>query len=238
MSPIHTPNHERTTLRLFRIRHLALCLPLFAMGLSSVACDVEDVEHGSAEDEVDSEDGDSGFEESEDGGSGAEETGVSDEPCEGMECAPVRDLELDLTAEPDPAANTACGGVVGLNHGYNLFEQSYQATMGCACTPGSNRDYFSVYNVGNGSCSAIGWESPDPRDCRVRMQINASGGFANGTCNLVVEQSPAGSCYLSQTNTGCNNSLVTSCVCSHDSYCCNNQWDALCAWEVTALGCG
>jgi hypothetical protein len=223
------------------MRHLARCLPLLVMGLSSVACDVEDVEDvglDAADEEVDTEEGGSGVEESEDGGSGMEEPDASDDPCEGSDCAPERDLELDLTADPDAAANTACGGAVQWHHGPNLWEQSYQATLGCACSPGSTRDYFSVYNQGNGSCGAIGWESPDPRDCRVRVQINASGGWQTGTCNAVIEQAPAGSCYSAQTNTGCNNQAITSCVCAQDSYCCYNQWDALCAWEVTSLGCG
>jgi len=236
MSPIRIH-----TLHSFPMRHLALCLPLLLAGLSSVACDVEDTGLDAADEESDTEDGGSGFA-SEDGGSSSEgpedDVDESSEPCEGSDCAPVRDLELDLTADPDAAANTACNGPAQWHHGPNLWEQSYQATLGCACSPGSTRDHFSVYNQGNGSCWGIGWESPDPRDCRVRVQINASGGFQTGTCNAVIEQAPAGSCYSAQTNTGCNNQAITSCVCAQDSYCCYNQWDALCAWEVTSLGCG
>jgi hypothetical protein len=70
------------------------------------------------------------------------------------------------------------------------------------------------------------------------MQINRSGGFMTGNCYAVVEQSPAGSCYSARTNTGCDDPNITNCVCNQDSYCCYTQWDALCAWEVTSLGCG
>jgi hypothetical protein len=250
MTPISTPKHPFATPtphQRFDLRHLALCLPLFVVGLSPVACDVEPADSDAADDEYESEDEGSGVETTEDGGSGdgaseddgsAAEDPESEEPCEAMECAPERDPSFDLTAEPDPSAGTACGGPTYHMHGWNLFPASYETVLGCDCAPGQNRDYFSSYNVGNGSCSPIGWLSPDPRDCRVRMQINRSGGYANGTCYAVVEQSAAGSCYSAQTNTGCNDPGITNCVCNHDSYCCNNQWDALCAWEVTSLGCG
>ncbi|MDC0682364.1 hypothetical protein [Sorangium atrum] len=36
---------------------------------------------------------------------------------------------------------------------------------------------------------------------------------------------------------GCNDAAVQSCVCAADPFCCNTQWDSLCAAEVTSLHC-
>ncbi|WP_437625694.1 hypothetical protein [Sorangium sp. So ce1151] len=36
---------------------------------------------------------------------------------------------------------------------------------------------------------------------------------------------------------GCNDTPVQSCVCAADPFCCNTQWDSICAAEVTSLHC-
>jgi hypothetical protein len=224
-----------TASRSFVFRHLTLCLSLVGLGLSPMACDVEELDDAELA-ELEAEE--------------AEEADLEldlvdeadpeepDESCDDEACEPAMDPGFDLVAEPDVTEGTACGGAVQHHHGGDLFPATYQVTMGCNCSSGQTRDFFQSFNTGNGSCSPIGWESPDPRDCRVRMQINRSGGFANGTCNLVVEQNTAGSCFAVQTNTGCNNPSITACVCDVDPFCCNTRWDGICVNEVSSLGCG
>lgn len=37
---------------------------------------------------------------------------------------------------------------------------------------------------------------------------------------------------------GCANAEIQACVCAQDSFCCETQWDELCASEVETFGCG
>jgi hypothetical protein len=106
-------------------------------------------------------------------------------------------------------ALTACGGVVVHDHGGDAFSATYEVVMGCACGVGYVRSFHRAWNTGHGSCSPIDWASPDPRDCRVRMTINRSGGFANGHCNLQVEKTEAArSCQGS-----CGGRAASGCWC-------------------------
>jgi hypothetical protein len=58
--------------------------------------------------------------------------------------------------------------------------------------------------------------------------IGGSGGGAGFT----------GDCCTSHPWPGCGDPSVWQCVCPKDSYCCQQQWDGICANEVTQLGCG
>jgi hypothetical protein len=59
--------------------------------------------------------------------------------------------------------------------------------MGCDCGGNRLRNFYHVWNVGHGSCEAIGWASPDPRDCRVRVRINRSALWFQGDCHAQVD---------------------------------------------------
>ncbi len=52
-----------------------------------------------------------------------------------------------------------------------------------------------------------------------------------GTCRTACDQ---GSQF---GDVGAYEPHVQACVCSRDSYCCNNRWDSLCVQEVESFGC-
>jgi hypothetical protein len=45
-------------------------------------------------------------------------------------------------------------------------------------------------------------------------------------------------CCDTKHGTGCSNLDIEECVCDVDPYCCNVEWDRICADEVSELGCG
>ncbi len=54
----------------------------------------------------------------------------------------------------------------------------------------------------------------------------------------LVPTAEAASCCTPQSNPGCDDAGVESCVCAQDDYCCSSQWDAYCVNEVEDFGCG
>ena len=52
------------------------------------------------------------------------------------------------------------------------------------------------------------------------------------------EEQDWGNCEQSRDGeTGCENTCIQECVCSDDSWCCDNEWDSQCVGEVTSFGC-
>ena len=47
-----------------------------------------------------------------------------------------------------------------------------------------------------------------------------------------------GGCCIANGTPGCEDAKIQGCVCAFDAYCCNVQWDSICADEVESLGCG
>lgn len=149
------------------------------------------------------------------------------------------------TAAPEEVATTEQALTVFYgthNHGGDLFPGEYEILMGGACGGDYVRNFFNVWNVGNGSCSAIGWASPDARDCRVRVRINRSGGYANGTCHVQVDASSLADICGAHDKCATGTKLhplcssVVSAVCAADSFCCNNSWDNVCVNKVFSVG--
>lgn len=75
----------------------------------------------------------------------------------------------------------------------------------------------------------------------------------DATCAAEVESLGCGSCGGQQQNPppakgdccednpgsmGCVDVAVESCVCAADDYCCDTEWDQVCADQVDSLGCG
>ena len=71
---------------------------------------------------------------------------------------------------------------------------------------------------GNGQCESGESCTSCPNDC--------------GPCQ------GSGDCCQPQDGPGCGNATVQNCVCSKDSFCCENQWDQICVNEVGEFGCG
>jgi hypothetical protein len=147
----------------------------------------------------------------------------------------ARETEGGEDVAESQEAITACYQVH--HHGGNAWEQDYEILMGCSCGPGYVRDFNNVWNNGAGSCNAVGWASPDPHDCRVRVHIHDSAFWAWGDCNVQVEQKLA--CPHNKCTTGA--ALAPECspavasICSVDPYCCTTAWDGLCVQEVRTV---
>lgn len=127
-------------------------------------------------------------------------------------------------------------------HGGDLFPKTFDAVLGCnSCGAGRVRTRYTVWNEGHGNCEPIGWATSDPRDCQVRVRIHQSGGFANGTCRVLVEAEDV-ACPHTKCTTGAR--LHRACpdpciarICAVDPYCCDTAWDAICVREVATV-CG
>jgi hypothetical protein len=150
----------------------------------------------------------------------------------------ARETEADDSTENVAVAQeelTACYEVKP--HGGNLWEQDYEILMGCSCGSGYVRDFFNVWNNGAGSCNAVGWASPDPHDCRVRVHIHDSGGWVWGDCNVQVEERLT--CPHDKCTAG--GPLASECsaaaasICAVDPFCCTSAWDSICVREVQSV---
>ena len=47
-----------------------------------------------------------------------------------------------------------------------------------------------------------------------------------------------GDCCLGNGTPGCQDKAIQDCVCAEDAFCCQSEWDDICASEVESLGCG
>ncbi len=48
----------------------------------------------------------------------------------------------------------------------------------------------------------------------------------------------SGDCCAANDTPGCADAVLSGCVCDHDPYCCQVEWDATCVGEVEEFGCG
>jgi hypothetical protein len=63
-------------------------------------------------------------------------------------------------------------------------------------------------------------------------------GASEGSFHLEIDEAPAGGdCCIAHMGTGCEVQDIEDCVCGFDSFCCNTQWDSICADEAPML-CG
>ncbi len=60
---------------------------------------------------------------------------------------------------------------------------------------------------------------------------------ASSTCVLVGCGCSPNSCCVAASNPGCNDATCCETVCGADPFCCNNQWDSICANEAASM-CG
>ncbi len=94
---------------------------------------------------------------------------------------------------------------------------------------------------GNGACEALLGEDCGncPGDCG-ECPAACGDGVCGDDENCVSCPSDCGkctgSCCLSNGTAGCTNANVQGCVCAQDPYCCNVQWDGLCASEADECG--
>ncbi|HRY97412.1 MAG TPA: hypothetical protein P5147_28385, partial [Myxococcota bacterium] len=47
-----------------------------------------------------------------------------------------------------------------------------------------------------------------------------------------------GDCCAAHATPGCDDAVISDCVCAQDPYCCDTEWDASCVGEVDSLACG
>jgi len=120
------------------------------------------------------------------------------------------DVQLDETCSNCPMDCGPCPAQCG--DGLceeELGETCVNCATDCGVCPGG---------CGDGQCSA--WDDETcascPDDC--------------GGCE--------GECCEANGTPGCEDAKIQGCVCASDPYCCNVQWDGICADEVEGLNCG
>ena len=105
-------------------------------------------------------------------------------------------------------------------------------TLGCAAC--------DVVKCGDGVCE------PDVEDCSTcEDDCGKCPVCGDGTCDdnesCDTCEADCGECANlccdSNPGPGCGNAAIEACVCAFDSYCCNINWDSLCASEVEQYGC-
>jgi hypothetical protein len=154
--------------------------------------------------------------------------------------APERGDEQEAVSEAQSAlTDVACSTFQ--DHGGNLFENSFPATLGCAVRPGFRRGSFTVTHGGAGNCHAVGagWSSPsDVHDGHVNVTITNSAGFLTGTCTVVVTEDsepPAHPLCSSGAKLAAVSTPCATQICAADSFCCNTGWDNVCVGEVRSI---
>jgi len=150
---------------------------------------------------------------------------------------PLGDVELTYATDPTHQYS--------LPHGGSPFEYGFWATMGEQCQRDGlpyRRVSYSVWHVGNGTCSAIGWASSDPADCRVNVWVRNSAGFLSGTCYLAVSK------HLPENSCGgrCGGQAPAGCwcdtLCTGYGDCCSDYQGTCMAWidlrvdDITRVG--
>ena len=128
---------------------------------------------------------------------------------------PVAEPEDDSSFNPNgTASSSASGGTAGA--GPTTAPASTTTTNVATTGAGGAQGGADASGggVGAGDGSGVGGAGGNPT------------GGGTGDC-----------CVLSDTP-GCSDPAVESCVCAHDSYCCDDIWDALCAQYVEYLSCG
>ncbi|XXY50795.1 hypothetical protein WME91_06580 [Sorangium sp. So ce269] len=124
-------------------------------------------------------------------------------------------------------------------------QQSYDIIVGGDCGSGYVRDSYEVWNAGHGACNAVGWASPDARDCRVKVHIFDSNDVNCGECFYRIEKKDS-RCSHDKCTTGaplareCSPAIAS--ICDADAYCCSTSWDDVCVTETrtiaSSLACG
>jgi hypothetical protein len=79
----------------------------------------------------------------------------------------------------------------------------------------------------DGFCCSNGWDAICANIAIANA--NASGVCAGQTNCPGVSGGGSGPCCTAHTGTGCQNTACQTAVCALDAFCCNNQWDGVCA---------
>ncbi len=76
-----------------------------------------------------------------------------------------------------------------------------------------------------------------PDDCDVSAgEPDCNDNDLPDACELIGEFGH--DCCVGGSGTGCNDQAVETCVCAIDPYCCDVNWDGICAFRVEQYGCG
>jgi hypothetical protein len=99
---------------------------------------------------------------------------------------------------------------------------SAHASVGClnaACQAFvCGQDAFCCFSAWDGICAGIALNN-----------ANAAGVCAGQTNCPGTAGGGSGPCCTAHTGTGCQNSACQTAICAIDAFCCNNQWDGVCA---------
>jgi hypothetical protein len=154
---------------------------------------------------------------------------------------PLPFVVMGSTAGADEATAGSCGGLGSPDHAY-LWTAPADGVYRFD-TLGSTFDTV-VYVLGppfdGGGCLgpelACNDDSGGPTaatgaylDAGEQVAIVIDGAGASGSFELQIEESTdSGDCCLVQPDPGCEYPPIETCVCTRDSFCCTDQWDAIC----------
>ncbi|MEM7228838.1 MAG: hypothetical protein AAF432_08490 [Planctomycetota bacterium] len=123
----------------------------------------------------------------------------------------------EYQGENTPCANVQC--VCSTNNLNACFEEN--ATGGClnasCCQQVCAIEPFCCDTVWDAMCAGIAMKT-----CMIP-----------GSCGVGI----AGSCFISNGSSGCDDADCCATVCEMDNFCCNTNWDTLCA-ETASMFCG
>jgi len=144
-----------------------------------------------------------------------------------------------------------CDELVTVSLCGSLYDTKLAVYTGCACpTVDDNSIACSDDDCGAGQESRATFLAVTGQDYMIR-----TGGFlgnnneeGEGTLSIFCEGDPdhglntcratSGDCFSANGSPGCNNVDVCTKTCAADPYCCDAEWDALCAQKADGIGNG
>lgn len=106
--------------------------------------------------------------------------------------------------------------------GCDPCDVSNESCFAAHVTPGCNdADCCGLVCASDPSCCDTAWDV----DCKESANVLCGG------CGVP----SSGSCYCPHANTGCDDAGCCRQVCEDDPYCCESQWDGICAGEANTL---
>jgi hypothetical protein len=158
---------------------------------------------------------------------------------------PLPLVVMGSTATADEATAGSCGGLGSPDYAY-LWTAPADGVYRFD-TLGSTFD--TVVYLLDGTCSgpqlACNDDSGGPTaaasaylDAGQVIVIVIDGAGASGSFQLTIEESTdSGDCCLVRPDPGCEYPALQTCVCTRDSFCCTDQWDAICV-DLALDPCG
>lgn len=115
--------------------------------------------------------------------------------------------------------------------GIRTLQLSFSSLLGCGAPGNGNcfQPHGGTACNNEGCCATVC--AIDPFCCNVAWDGICAGEAAN-LCPGLCGNPNAGSCYVAHSGTACDSKSCCATVCAVDPFCCNTQWDGICAGEA------